>query len=381
MMCLAIAVNLPPVYLTTFGETFGGADGLTSEQMGRIPAFVFASLTLGILISGPLADRWGGKLFATLGLALIIAGLALMGAAQSYPVLLAAGCLMGLGAGILDMVLSPIVCALRPGRRSTAMNWLHSFYCTGAVGTVVIGSTALRLNISWRSVALGVTVFPAALLVGFAMTKIPSLVQEVGRRDGLPRLLMSPFFLAALAAILLGGATEQGMGQWLPTFAETTMGYGKSLSGFFLAAFLVAMTVGRVLAALLGSRIRPFRLVILSCVLSVFLYLIGCFCPWRPVALSACIALGFTGSCLWPTTLGLTADRFPNGGASMFGLLAAFGNTGCFLMPWVIGVVAQHSNLNWGLATAAIAPAAMAGVLVWMWTRHADLGTEPQHAP
>ena len=42
-------------------------------------------------------------------------------------VLLAAAALMGCGAGILDMVLSPIVSALEPERRTWAMNWLHSF--------------------------------------------------------------------------------------------------------------------------------------------------------------------------------------------------------------------------------------------------------------
>ena len=30
---------------------------------------------------------------------------------------------LGLGAGILDMMLSPIVCALQPDHRTAAMNW------------------------------------------------------------------------------------------------------------------------------------------------------------------------------------------------------------------------------------------------------------------
>jgi len=38
--------------------------------------------------------------------------------------------------------------------------------------------------------------------------------------------------------------------------------------------------------------------------------------------------VGLAGSCLWPTTLGVASDRFPRGGATMFGLLAAFGNPG-----------------------------------------------------
>ncbi len=72
MMCLAIAVNLTPVYLTTFGEAFGGKAGLSEEQLGRIPGLTFLSLTLAVILCGPLADRFGGKLFSILGLALVL---------------------------------------------------------------------------------------------------------------------------------------------------------------------------------------------------------------------------------------------------------------------------------------------------------------------
>lgn len=371
MMCLAIAVNLPPVYLSTFRETFGGKVGLSSEQLGRIPAFVFGSLTLGILISGPLADRWGAKLFAILGLVLTCAGLGYMGVAGSYEALLASGCVMGLGSGILDMVLSPIVCALRPDRRASAMNLLHSFYCMGAICTVLIGSCALYLNIHWRTVCFALIVFPAGVLAYFVRMKVPPLVEERSQRESVMTLLKHPYLLAALMAILLGGATEQGLSQWLPWFAESSMGYSKASGGMALSGFLVAMVLGRILAAMIGHRVGPIRLMLISCILSVFLFIVGCFCPYSSVALSACIAVGFTGSCLWPTMLGVAANRFPRGGVSMFALLATFGNAGCFIMPWLVGVVAGASSLSLGLATVVFCPALMVPVLIWMRTQPA----------
>lgn len=105
MLCAAIGVNLLPVYLTTFDTAFGG---LTEEQLGRIPAFMFAGVVAGILLSGPLADRFGVRLFTMAGMALAASGLLLMAAATGYPALLAAGTVSGLGAGIIDMAMSPI---------------------------------------------------------------------------------------------------------------------------------------------------------------------------------------------------------------------------------------------------------------------------------
>jgi fucose permease len=98
--------------------------------------------------------------------------------------------------------------------------------------------------------------------------------------------------------------------------------------------------------------------------LSVLLFLVGSFSPLPWLALVACIAAGFTGSCLWPTMLAITADRYPQGGASMFGLLAAFGNAGGIFMPWIVGWVADLRDLHWGIAVSAIAPALMLGLVL-----------------
>jgi fucose permease len=64
--------------------------------------------------------------------------------------------------------------------------------------------------------------------------------------------------------------------------------------------------------------------------------------------------------------LAVTADRYPDGGASMFGALAALGNAGGIFMPWVVGWVADLLNLHWGLVVAAVAPALMLPLVLWM---------------
>ena len=369
MMALAIAVNLAPVFLTTLSHDLGGASGLTKEQLGRIPAVIFTGLVVGILVAGPLADRLGAKPFAVLGNLLISAGLAMLGTAGSYAAVLGASFVMGAGAGVLDMVLSPIVCALQPNRKTSAMNWLHSFYCTGAVATVLIGSLALAHGIGWRAISLWMTLMPAGVALGFLAVPIPPLVSEGKQRTRLRELIRVPAFLVTLAAIFLGGATELGMAQWLPAYAEDALEYSKLTGGMSLLAFSVAMAVGRIAVGMMGPRLNAVRLMFHLCWMSVVLFLVGSFAPIAPVALAACILAGLTGSCLWPSILGVAADEFPQGGASMFAMLAAMGNFGGVFMPWVVGVTADHSSMHWGLATGAVCPLLLAAILVWMSRR------------
>lgn len=366
MMCLAIAVNLLPVFLTTLQMDLGSAGGLTNEQLGRIGAATFAGLVLGILITGPLADRLGAKPFALLGNALVAGGLLVLHFADGYPAVLAASSVMGFGAGVLDMVLSPVVCALEPERRAAAMNWLHSFYCTGAVVTVLAAAWALKAGAAWRSIALWLTVLPALTCLAFVVAPIPRLVAQEKERMRLRELCRNRYFQVALVAIFLGGATELGMAQWLPAYAEKTLGYSRWTGGMALLGFSLAMAVGRIAAGIIGPRVHPITLMTWCCWSAVVLFILGCFLPWPAPALAACVLAGLTGSTLWPSMLGVAADRFPHGGASMFSALAALGNFGGIFMPWVVGVATDWSSMRWGLATATLCPFLMALLLIWM---------------
>lgn len=391
MVSLAIAVNLLPVFFTSLSDSLGS---LSHEQLGRIPAVTFAGLVAAILISGPLADRYGLKPFAIAGNGLVAGGLLLLGTAPAYPQVLLACFIMGFGAGTLDMVLSPIVCVFQPANKSSAMNWLHSFYCVGAVLTILIASLALQHRVSWRSAAMGLVAMPLLVGMTFFRLRMPAAgtapASAGDDKNTLSILLRQRPFLWTLAAIFLGGATELGMAQWLPAYAEHSLGFVKWAADLAFLGFSLAMAVGRWGAGLIGHRVAPVTLLMYCCGASMVCFLTASFCPVPAVALAACILAGLAGSCLWPTTLAIAADRYPHGGATMFGLLAALGNFGGVLMPWLVGAVADAltvpgggeraaipTPLSWGLATAAFCPLLMMAVLRPLRSSAAPISTPP----
>jgi MFS family permease len=363
MMSLAIGLNLLPLCLISLSRSFGGAHGLDKEQLGRLGAIAFVGVVSGVLVCGPLADRLGAKLFALGGCVLIAIGLILVACAPAYGYL-GAGCLvLGLGSGMLDMVLSPVVAALVPERRSAAMNLLHSFYCIGAAVTLLIGALALHAGIGWRGIFLLLLPLPVVTAVSFMPLSFPKLVTSRGRTP-FRALVNRRYFQIALVVIFLGGATELGLAQWLPAYAETTLHYAPWVGGAALLGFSVAMAVGRIVAGIIGNRCDPYAILIVSAASSVALMLLGAFIPSASVALGACILAGFTGSCLWPTVLAVVADRYPDGGAIMFAALGALGNAGGIVMPWMVGMLGDHYGLRIGLGTCALAPLVMLALVV-----------------
>lgn len=366
MMSLAIAINFLPVFLTTLALDLGKGGRLDDQQLGLIGSVTFAGLVAGILVSGPLADRWGPRWFAVGGNVLIAVGLGVIGLADTYAAVMFGCAVMGLGAGSLDMILSPIIAAVQPHRRTLSMNLLHSFYCLGAVMTILAGSVALQWGYGWREVAWALLPLPAVLGLVFTGIGLPRLMQDHQRRLPTRQLLFQPVFIALMVAICMGGATEAGMAYWLPAYAEKTLGFSQWTSGISLVGFSFAMVAGRLGIMFLPASVDAIKLMLVCCVVTAILFPVASFAGSREVALMACILAGLSGSCLWPSTLAVAADRYPTGGATMFALLAALGNFGGIVMPWVVGVVADATHLRWGLATATLCPIIMILSLFWI---------------
>ena len=362
MISLAVMVNSPPVCLTALASAFG----LNQARMGMVPGTVFAGVVLGICVSGVLSDRFGMKPFLLTGLACQVVGLVGVVLAPRFNALLAAAFIGGVGGGVMDALLSPLVCVLRPNEKTRAMNLLHAFYCIGAVITVGAAMALLKWGVNWRWI-FGLGIVPStAAFVGLSLSRIPPPPGGEAGRVPLRLLLRSPRFCLLAGAMLLCGGTELGPAQWFPAYVERALGWQREASAVGLLLFSVAMAAGRLGATRVARHVSPRRMICVSAVSCAVLILVMSQ-PWsNRLSLCSGVLLGVAVAALWPTTLAYTAHRFPAGGAAMFSLLAAAGNAGGAVFPWAIGVIAQHSNIHWGLGAAAVLPAVLAVVFLFM---------------
>jgi fucose permease len=178
-------------------------------------------------------------------------------------------------------------------------------------------------------------------MAGFLAVRLPPFVHE-SQRERTRVMARTRLFWLALFGILLAGATEVTLAQWTSAFAQAALGLSQGVAdcvGFGL--FGAMMVVGRLWFGFRGHT-RPLRpLLIAGALCSVVCYLVAALCPWPPAALVACIVAGLAVSMLWPGIVSLSAAAFPKAGVSLFALLAAFGDTGAGVGPWLVGAVAD----------------------------------------
>jgi MFS family permease len=134
---------------TLFADSLG-VDMVTAGPIATI-TIAFSSF-IGVMIGGPMADKWAarnlrGRIYtSSIGLALMVPALVLMGYGSTVVAAVSAGVIFGFGYGLFDANNMPILCQFVPSRsRGTAYGIMNmSGLFIGAAATNVLGSLAAK---------------------------------------------------------------------------------------------------------------------------------------------------------------------------------------------------------------------------------------------
>ncbi|MBQ8169157.1 MAG: MFS transporter [Bacteroidales bacterium] len=160
---------------TLFAESLG----VPMSQAGPISTITIAiSSFIGILIGGPLSDKWvkkniKGRVYTSaIGLSLMIPALLLLGLGNGMFAAVSAGLFFGIGYGMFDTNNMPILCQFVPSRlRATAYGIMNmTGVVAGAVCTQVLGRWAEGGNLGLAFAVLG-GITALALIVQVAVLR------------------------------------------------------------------------------------------------------------------------------------------------------------------------------------------------------------------
>jgi len=248
-------------------------------------------------------------------------------------------------AGMLEVLLSPIVDAIPNHHKGTSMSFLHSFFAWGQVATIIITSLFLFFfgSKNWQVIVLFWAIVPLVNFFMFLRSPFPDNAPESHRKT-LRELLKKPFFIFIFFAIFFGAATELIMSQFASSFMEKAMLLPK-LTGDIagVAGFAVMLGVGRVLFARRAHSMSIHTALVYTSALAVICYAVVALSPFTWLTVLACVLTGLAASMLWPGTLIIAGDHYPMAGAWIFALLAASGDIGAAFGPWITSLVIENS--------------------------------------
>ena len=383
---LTPAFVLPPILFATFREMYGISYTLLGTlvlvnfctQLGVDLVFAFFSKHFNIhktVRTMPLLSALGLVIYALVPWLL---------PQYAYAGLLVGTFIFSVASGLDEALLSPTLAALPSDNPQRDMSLLHSMYGYGLAVIAVISTLFLHIfgRENWMYLTLFWAIPPIIDFVLFHISPLPEIAlnQEAAGRSSKKR--NTGLVLCAIV-IFLGSAAENTMTNWISVYMERALQIPKALGDTLgLVSFSLLLALARSLYAKYGKRIFPVLMAGMAGALGC--YLLAGLSSNLIVAMVACMLTGICSSMLWPGTLILMEEEFPNPGVAAYALMAAGGDFGASVAPQALGIVAdtvaagqqatilgeklglssEQIGIKAGMLTAAIFPLLGIGMLI-----------------
>jgi MFS family permease len=326
----------------------------------------FLGFALTIALSSPLLDYIGMRLFLPLSAILLTLGSLVMVFAERFAtggtsiemVLWSGALIAGIGWGMVETVINPLIATLYPDDKTAKLNHLHAWWPGGLVIGGLLGVALSNMGIGWQ-VKLSLVAIPglAVVLLSLGVSYPPTERKAAGISTAeMFRELANPIFIVLFCSMFLTAASELAPGQWVDLALTRTV----HMPGILLLVYVSGlMFLMRFFAGPLAHKLSPIGLLWVSCLMAS-LGLVSLSVANSPVTGLLAATVWGTGVCyMWPTMLATASERFPRGGALLMGLMGTAGMLSIqFVLPMMGQIFdTQKVELAGGPAAFAALPA------------------------
>ena len=358
----AVVNNFVPLLFLTFQSQYG----IPLSKITFLITFNFSIQLVIDLLAAKFVDKIGYRASALLAHASAALGLCMLAflpelTKDPFIGILISVVVYAVGGGLLEVIVSPIVEACPTDNKEAAMSLLHSFYCWGHVGVVLLSTLFFRfVGIGhWKILACLWALVPLLNMLAFFKVPIAPIIEEGGQGLSFKELLKNKVFWLLMLLMLCAGSCEQAVSQWASAFAEAGLGISKTagdLAGPMF--FAIMMGLSRAFYGKYGDKMDLVRFMKISGVLCLCSYLLISLSPVLVPSLIGCGLCGLSVGILWPGTFSLGSAGIKGGGTMMFAFFALAGDVGCSVGPTYVGTVTSLSdgNMKQGILLACVFP-------------------------
>jgi len=307
-------------------------------EYGWISTMAFFGFAASILVASPMLDTLGMRNLLYLAFGLHIVGVVGFLMAPSYSVMTYSMLLAGFGNGLVEAVINPLIATLFPQEKTHKLNVLHAWWPGGLIIGGLLGYFMKQAGLSWQ-IQIGIILIPTIaygiLIFGQKFPLTERAAAGISTNEMI-KTALNPAFLLLLGCMMITASIELAPGQMVDSVLNKLAG----MSGILILVYGSAlMFVLRYFAGPIAHKISPIGMMCASVVLAAFgLFLLS---SVSSVAMAYVAATVFyVGVCfMWPTLLGITSERFPQGGAFTMGLMGFAGQFALGIVIFNMGKV------------------------------------------
>ena len=216
----AVVNNFAPLLFLFFQRSYH----IPLSQITLLVTFNFGVQLLVDLLSVGFVDKIGYRASMILAHVLSAAGLILLTVLPEilpapFVGILIAVMIYAVGGGLLEVLVSPVVEACPSDNKEKAMSMLHSFYCWGHAGVVLLSTLFFYIVgiENWKILAVIWALIPAGNAVAFMKVPIAPLMEEGERGFTLKELFRIKIFWVLLIMMAFASSPSRPLitSSWL----------------------------------------------------------------------------------------------------------------------------------------------------------------------
>ncbi|MGC5535530.1 MFS transporter [Streptomyces sp. SR-10] len=365
---------------------------VTTGSMGLVLFGLSVGSMAGVLASGGLVRRRGGRQVIAAGAGLLVAGLLVIAGGATLEV--SAGvfgglALFGAGMGLAEVAFNIEGAAVERALGRPVLPVLHGCFSLGTVvGALVgMGLTAVRFPVGWHLAAVAVAVAAAAVWTVRAVPAGTGREEPEAGDDGRTggwRAQVAVWRdrrLVLIGLIVLAMAFAEGSANdWLPLLMVDGHGTSATAGSLTFMLFAVAMTTGRFTGGPLLVRYGPAAVVRASALVAAAGVALVVFSDNALLAGAAVVLWGLGASLGFPVTISAAGEGVRNASARVAAVSTA-GYAAFLVGPPSLGFLADHVGLRNAMVVVLVLLGGAALITRALRTPPSGAGEEPPGAP
>ncbi|HEY3422102.1 MAG TPA: MFS transporter [Methanocellaceae archaeon] len=350
-----VYANLLPPLLPIFKEMYGLSYAATA---GLTSIFAITS-TLIQPIFGYLADRYGKKWIAALGVAWVSVLMCMLGVAPGYAAIVAIVAFAGIGSAMFHPQGAAMVPKVSGSRKGFGVS---IFAAGGSLGYSVMPLIAVMI-VGWFGLRSLPLLIAPGLIVSYMLYRYaPNMEEDCAKNhidlrqiaEGMGRVKSS--LTALITVVSIRSWVCSGMLTFIPLyFAIQFKGWsfmGIDLTyvapGFTLFIFLISNAIGGIVGGWLSDKYGKKKVLVSSMFASIPFFYLAFTCPaimvWPLIALAGGLVY-----MSYPGTVIQAQEMLPRTQGMAGGLILGFGNGVGGLLVLLTGIVSDHFGIYIGI--------------------------------
>ncbi|MFF4945671.1 MFS transporter [Streptomyces rubiginosohelvolus] len=334
---------------------------VSTGAMGLVLFGLSIGSMAGVLASGGLVRRHGGRLVITVGAVLLVAGLLVIAGGAALEVsggVFGGLALFGAGMGLAEVAFNIEGAAVERTVGRPVLPVLHGCFSLGTVVGALLGMglTAVRFPVGWHLAAVALAVAAAGVWTVRAVPAGTGRAEpdadgvkgpEAGGLRGRPAVWRDRRLVLIGLIVLAMAFAEGSANDWLPLLMVDGHGTGATAGSLTFMLFAVAMTTGRFTGGPLLVRYGPAAVVRASAVVAAVGVALVVFSDSALLAGSAVVLWGLGASLGFPVTISAAGEGAGPGDASARVAAVSTAGFAAFLVgPPSLGFLADHVGLR-----------------------------------